>query len=43
MFGAYDWLWIAVVLATTAQRWRCDASLGRRRMTASGFAAMLLK
>lgn len=43
MFGAYDWLWIAVVLATTVSLLALWSYLGRRRMTASGFAAMLLK
>ena len=43
VFGAYDWLWIAMVLATTVGLLALWSYLGRPRMTASSFAAMLLK
>ncbi|MCC7337820.1 MAG: hypothetical protein IT422_22255 [Pirellulaceae bacterium] len=43
MFGAYDWLWIAVVLAAAVSLLALWSYLGRRRVTASSFTAMLLK
>ncbi|MEO8272030.1 MAG: hypothetical protein ABI557_20135, partial [Aureliella sp.] len=43
IFGAYDWLWIAVVLATTVSLMAVWSYLGRKRLTASSLVAMLLK
>ncbi len=43
IFGAYDWLWIAVVMATAVSLLAVWSYLGRRRLAASDLAAMLLK
>ncbi len=43
IFGAYDWLWIAVVLAMAVSLLALWSYLGRQRRTASNLVAMLLK